>query len=171
MLKFVTRYDHYICKRCTEEFFCYQPQKTTDGVHYEDMGPLQNKPPQKCTFCGYTSFALASFHVDDHEDFGAHYTSDEYKADKVLFNSLQRQPEFDPKLREALIEKRRNKSPSKSIMSSTSTTTNTPKCPTCGSTHVHPISTGKKAAGFFIAGIFSSNFGKSYECDDCKYKW
>ena len=48
---------------------------------------------------------------------------------------------------------------------------NTPKCPTCGSTKVHPISTAKKATGFVLAGVFSSNFGKSYECENCKYKW
>lgn len=48
---------------------------------------------------------------------------------------------------------------------------NVPKCPTCGSTKVHPISAGKKAIGFAMVGIFSKNFGKSYECDDCKYRW
>lgn len=48
---------------------------------------------------------------------------------------------------------------------------NTPKCPTCGSTNVHPISTVKKATGFVLAGVFSNNFGKSYECLQCKYKW
>ena len=48
---------------------------------------------------------------------------------------------------------------------------NVPKCPTCGSTNVHPISSGKKALGFITVGVFSSSFGKSYECDDCKYKW
>lgn len=51
------------------------------------------------------------------------------------------------------------------------TSPNIPKCPTCGSTKVHPISAGKKAIGFAMVGIFSKNFGKSYECDDCKYKW
>ena len=48
---------------------------------------------------------------------------------------------------------------------------NTPKCPTCGSTNVRPISATKKATGFVLAGVFSSNFGKSYECLQCKYKW
>ena len=48
---------------------------------------------------------------------------------------------------------------------------NKPKCPTCGSTKVHPISTAKKATGFVLAGVFSNNFGKSYECENCKYKW
>lgn len=49
--------------------------------------------------------------------------------------------------------------------------TNKPKCPTCGSTNVRPISSSKKALGFITVGIFSSNFGKSYECENCKYKW
>lgn len=52
-----------------------------------------------------------------------------------------------------------------------STPQNVPKCPTCGSTKVHPISAGKKAAGFVMVGVFSKNFGKSYECDNCKYRW
>lgn len=53
----------------------------------------------------------------------------------------------------------------------TQQSTNIPKCPTCGSTKVHPISSGKKALGFLTVGIFSSSFGKSFECDNCKYKW
>lgn len=56
-------------------------------------------------------------------------------------------------------------------VSSHSSQQNIPKCPTCGSTNVHPISAGKKAVGFLTVGVFSKNFGKSYECDDCKYKW
>lgn len=55
--------------------------------------------------------------------------------------------------------------------SSNTTTNNVPKCPTCGSTKVHPISAGKKAIGFAMVGIFSKNFGKSYECENCKYRW
>ena len=47
----------------------------------------------------------------------------------------------------------------------------TPKCPTCGSTNVHPISTTKKATGFVLAGVFSSNFGKTMHCKQCGYKW
>ena len=48
---------------------------------------------------------------------------------------------------------------------------NIPKCPTCGSTNVHPLSAGKKAVGFLTVGVFSKNFGKSYECENCKYRW
>ena len=59
----------------------------------------------------------------------------------------------------------------KQTQESRSSQQNIPKCPTCGSTNVHPISAGKKAVSFLTVGVFSKNFGKSYECDDCKYRW
>lgn len=46
-----------------------------------------------------------------------------------------------------------------------------PKCPTCGSTNVRKISTGKKAFGFAMVGLFSSNLGKTMECKNCGCKW
>lgn len=48
---------------------------------------------------------------------------------------------------------------------------NIPKCPTCGSTNVEKISTAKKAFGFAMVGLFSSNFGKTMHCKNCGYKW
>lgn len=48
---------------------------------------------------------------------------------------------------------------------------NTPKCPTCGSTNVEKISTAKKAFGFAMVGLFSSNLGKTMHCRNCGYKW
>ena len=48
---------------------------------------------------------------------------------------------------------------------------NIPTCPTCGSTNICKISTGKKALGFITVGIFSSNFGKTMECRQCGYKF
>lgn len=48
---------------------------------------------------------------------------------------------------------------------------NVPKCPTCGSTNVEKISTAKKALGFAMVGLFSSNLGKTMHCKNCGYKW
>lgn len=48
---------------------------------------------------------------------------------------------------------------------------NIPKCPTCGSTNISKIKTGEKLVGFAAVGVFSSNFGKSYKCGNCGYKW
>lgn len=48
---------------------------------------------------------------------------------------------------------------------------NIPKCPTCGSTNIKPISTTKKVIGFATFGVFSNNFGKTMECKNCGYKF
>lgn len=48
---------------------------------------------------------------------------------------------------------------------------NLPTCPTCGSTTGSKIKTGEKLVGFAAVGVFSSNFGKSYKCGNCGYKW
>lgn len=46
-----------------------------------------------------------------------------------------------------------------------------PHCPTCNSTNVKTISTTKRMAGLFLAGLASSNLGKTMECKNCGYKW
>ena len=46
-----------------------------------------------------------------------------------------------------------------------------PKCPTCGSTNVKPISGGERAASIIGFGLFSKKIGKSYKCLNCKYTW
>ena len=46
-----------------------------------------------------------------------------------------------------------------------------PTCPTCGSSKISRIKTGEKLVGFATVGVFSSNFGKTYKCDNCSYKW
>lgn len=48
---------------------------------------------------------------------------------------------------------------------------NIPKCPTCGSTNVKPISGTKRWIGTGLFGLASSDVGKSYVCNNCKYKW
>lgn len=72
---------------------------------------------------------------------------------------------------EAVKDRKEKESRERLNLPSSYTPKSTPKCPTCGSTKVHPISTAKKATGFVLAGVFSSNFGKSYECENCNYKW
>lgn len=52
-----------------------------------------------------------------------------------------------------------------------SITKNTPKCPTCGSTHIRKISASKKMAGAIGFGLFSKTARSQFECLDCKYKW
>lgn len=48
---------------------------------------------------------------------------------------------------------------------------NIPKCPTCGSTNIEKISSGKKMSGAFLFGIFSSDIRNTMHCKDCGAKW
>lgn len=44
-------------------------------------------------------------------------------------------------------------------------------CPTCNSTNIRKIPTGKKISGGLMFGLFSNNVRKTYECLNCGYKW
>ena len=48
---------------------------------------------------------------------------------------------------------------------------NVPKCPTCGSTNIHKISTASKAGSVALWGIFSRKVHKQWHCDNCKSEW
>lgn len=128
-----------------------------------------------CDFCGYSNFTEFTFEdIDD--DYWSKKKTEQIRADQA---SLYGNPEFSLRhYNKRLKEEQRQDQQSFYLHQqalknpkSKASSANVPKCPTCGSTNVHPISTGKRAAGFFMAGVFSSSFGKSYECDDCKYKW
>ena len=57
------------------------------------------------------------------------------------------------------------------------TTDNKPRCPTCRSERVGPISQASKVQAFIgdgsigRSGINNPYFGKSYECYNCGYRW
>lgn len=48
---------------------------------------------------------------------------------------------------------------------------NTPKCPTCGSTNIQKISGTKRWLSAGLFGLASSDVGKSMVCKSCGYKW
>ena len=49
--------------------------------------------------------------------------------------------------------------------------TNVPKCPTCGSTNVKKIGSGKRWVSTGMFGLASSNLGKTMQCGSCGAKW
>ena len=51
------------------------------------------------------------------------------------------------------------------------TSSNIPKCPTCNSTNIEKISTGKKMFGGVLFGIFSADVRNTMHCKNCGYKW
>lgn len=50
-------------------------------------------------------------------------------------------------------------------------TSNTPKCPTCGSTNIRKISTGERMVSVGMLGLFSKKISKSFKCNSCGYTW
>ena len=44
------------------------------------------------------------------------------------------------------------------------------KCPMCGSNKIANISTAKKVVSAEILGLASAKIGKTYQCDECKYR-
>lgn len=46
-----------------------------------------------------------------------------------------------------------------------------PRCPTCGSTNVKPISGLERGTSIMGLGIFSRKINKTYKCLNCKYMW
>lgn len=48
---------------------------------------------------------------------------------------------------------------------------NKPKCPTCGSQNIKPISSLERGTSIIGLGIFSNKINKSYKCLNCKYTW
>lgn len=46
------------------------------------------------------------------------------------------------------------------------------KCPNCKSTEVHKISSASKVGSALMFGIFAAGkLTKTYQCDDCKFRW
>lgn len=48
---------------------------------------------------------------------------------------------------------------------------NTPKCPTCGSTNVKPITATERATSIIGLGLISKKINKTYKCLNCKCTW
>lgn len=51
------------------------------------------------------------------------------------------------------------------------TSTNTSKCPTCGSTDVQKITGLERGISIATLGLFSKKINKSFKCNHCGYTW
>lgn len=119
---------------------------------------------EKCHFCGTKE--LPTKYDWDKWLFEEAYPSN---LEEIIFNEyIKDNPEFDEELyahREGKEKILQQASLDRQINA------NKPKCPTCQSTNIEKISDVKKAAGFLTVGVFSKNFGKTYHCRNCKYRW
>lgn len=89
--------------------------------------------------------------------------------DKIFFQSMLKLKEENP------IEYQLKMSQFKANVaqqeSSKAINDNNPKCPTCGSTNIKPITATERATSIIGLGIFSKKINKTYKCLNCKYTW
>lgn len=120
-------------------------QKTNSVLFWQpDLGIIIKKEPPKSHYCDEP---LVS-------------------RDHLVDAFTQQEKERQENIRQAQQEARNN-----NIAKTNNTQSNTPKCPTCGSTNVKHISTLNRAVSIGVFGLFSSKIGKNYECLNCKAKW
>lgn len=119
---------------------------------------------EKCDFCN------ESYITTDYE-----WSSGGSERKKILEEYVKPNPLFDEELYNLRVgkEKRQQQATLNQMRmeKQQAQRANVPKCPTCGSTNVEKISTAKKAFGFAMVGLFSSNLGKTMHCRNCGYKW
>lgn len=70
-----------------------------------------------------------------------------------------------------IIEYKKNISLKQATIKCNNYQSNTPKCPTCGSTNIKLITATERATSILGLGIFSKKINKSYKCLNCKYTW
>lgn len=120
-------------------------QKTNSVLFWQpDLGIIIKKEPPKSHYCDEP---LVS-------------------RDHLVDAFTQQEKERQENIRQTQQEARNN-----AIAKTNNTQSNTPKCPTCGSTNVKHISTLNRAVSIGVFGLFSSKIGKNYECLNCKAKW
>ena len=97
----------------------------------------------------------------------SHYCDEPLVSRDHLVDAFtQQEKERQENIRQSQQDARNN-----AIAKTNNTQSNTPKCPTCGSTNVKHISTLNRAVSIGVFGLFSSKIGKNYECLNCKAKW
>lgn len=132
-------------------------------LNYQPMG-LGNW----CGACKHNHLLSFSYEYDDSIE-KWYQVADQEAAENAA--KLRNNPEFSEKAYNKRIKNSAESYNRRAEREYSNAPQSSPKCPTCGSTNVAPISTAKRAAGGIMFGMFSSTFGKSYECKDCKYKW
>lgn len=90
----------------------------------------------------------------------------------ILFEEISSNPLFDTeKSKITTFKDRENGKISKLLSQNINKEKPIPKCPTCGSTDIKPISTLKKATHAYAFGLFSKIARSQFECQNCHYKW
>lgn len=130
-------------------------------------------PPENDKRCNYCGEECLPTHISTSDVL--HHDWEKLPNQIILEEYVKPNPLFDEELynKRVALEKRQEEATSNRLRMEKrqAQRANVPKCPTCGSTNVEKISTAKKAFGFAMVGLFSSNLGKTMHCKNCGYKW
>lgn len=161
------RYYQYRGEEALECSFCRTRMKFLDRddiVSYKDWQLRDNQ-----------AFLDMNGYMEDGKWGGYDYVKDLEK--KVIDEYISKLPTFDKyamydrldkwhKHRANMLQQHRELQAQKAAAESSK-----PKCPTCGSTNVKPITGTERAMSVIGFGLFSKKIGKSYKCLNCKCTW
>mgnify|MGYP004505118969 CR=1 FL=1 len=149
----------FVCPKCAQIYF---------GKEY-----MSNPLHVRCEYCGTVVKEILDKSANEFQNyFFSKGMSD--KWDDIMIDYAQKygDNQFDinefhnsrNKIYEYNMSKRNNSL-------SQQPTQNVPKCPTCGSLNVKPISGVERTASVGFFGLFSKKINKSYKCGNCGYTW
>lgn len=146
-----------ICEKCMD----YRVPNSS----YPDVGDI-------CKFCGSILNDTGMTYAEYESQSTTLYNQMSEKRKNIHFvEAMRKLKETDPVKYEIAMQRHMAKLNEDKQTQAIDCSAGQPKCPTCGSTNINKISSGKKAIGFLTVGVFSSNFGKTMECKNCGYKW
>lgn len=150
---------YYICPRCGKGWdYADKDQHICKNCHYEPMIKTEFSDIDYENARTSSPETFRQFKMNLREK----YTINSDVFDSELYNAL-----ITKEYKSSLEREAREIQRQKEIESNK----NKPHCPTCNSTNIRKIPTGKKISGGLMFGLFSNNIRKTYECLNCKYKW
>ena len=123
----------------------------------------------KCDCCQCIIHPVPSEFLDNDLDC---FFKDDKTEQQFIDEYIKTSPEFDQYLfdhRDEVIEEKSR--PIKAALEKGKGTSNTPKCPICGSTNISKIGTINRAVSVGLLGLASSKIGKTHKCNKCGSTW
>lgn len=127
----------------------------------------------KCDYCN-TDLIQTDIEQSDPEwsKFSCNATQEDFDSRAIELAKQYGNNQFDEKIfKERLKDRHESVARYLAEKSVKTSPTNTPKCPTCGSTNIQKIGTVERGASILGLGLFSKKINKTYKCKNCGYTW
>ena len=119
-----------------------------------DYGTTTTQKLSKCKMCGAELKLLNQFSVNPNNGLKAINKLEDNKKERAIQDAERAKRKQEEQRMQEYLRK-----------------SNTPHCPTCGSTNVQKISGMKRWLSVGLFGLASSDVGKTMVCKKCGYKW